>query len=310
MRTVRTVVGRDVMLAGIGVLTLLGLMILASALVTSLSAQAPAPQTFDVASVKPNTSGDGRVMLGFQPGGRFTATNVPLRLLIRTAYGVQDFQIVNAPAWIATERFDIQAKASDATSSGPEQMRPRLRALLAERFGLAVRNEMREMPIYNLVVARSDGRLGPKLTPSTTPCAPSPGERGRGRGDADERITIPLGRGPAGEPPPQTGPVPCGMRIGPGQITGGGQISQLVTSLAPLVGRVVSDKTGLSGNYDFELSWTPETPGNPNGAPAGGDAGGVSIFTALQEQLGLKLDSERSSVDVLVIDNVSRPTPD
>jgi uncharacterized protein (TIGR03435 family) len=134
-----------------------------------LRAQAPqasaAGPVFEVASIKPNNSGDGRVMMGIQPGGRFTATNVPLRLLIRNAYQLQDFQIVGAPGWIASERYDIVAKAEDGTPietptldrTAPSRVQLMLRALLAERFQLAVHNETRELPIFALVLARSDG---------------------------------------------------------------------------------------------------------------------------------------------------------
>ena len=147
--------------------------------------RAQAPQTsaagpaFEVASIKPNNSGDGRVMLGIQPGGRFTATNVTLRLLIRNAYQLQDFQIVGGPSWIASDRYDIVAKAEDGAPAGdaePRSDRSRtgaqlmIRALLAERFQLVVHNETRELPIYALVVARSDGKLGRSCTSRRLDC--------------------------------------------------------------------------------------------------------------------------------------------
>lgn len=124
---------------------------------------------------------------------------------------------------------------------------------------------------------------------------------------------------PLPAPPTPGQPMVCGARMGPGMFSAGGtSLSQLATSLGVNVGRIVQDKTGLSGNYDVELSWTPERgagPGGPPGAatplgPGGADGSGVSIFTAVQEQLGLKLESQRGPVEVVVIDSVSQPTPD
>lgn len=273
--------------------------------------QAQPPQTaapaFEVASVKPNKSGDGRVMLGIQPGGRFTATNVPLRMLIRNAYLLQDSQLVGGPDWITSERFDIVAKAegnpapTQPGTAGPIQLM--MRTLLAERFKLTVHQDKRELPIYALVLARSDGRLGPQLRPSTVDCAAMFAARGRSGGP------------PLAPPAPGERPI-CGMRIGPGQMAGGGfPLSQLTTTLSQFVQRIVVDRTGLTGNFDLDLTWTPDQM--PQGPPPPGapplppiDPNGPSIFTALQEQLGLKLDSQRGPVDVLVIDHVEQPSPD
>lgn len=274
--------------------------------------RAQSPQTsapaFEVASVKLNNSGDGRVMLSQQPGGRFTATNVPLRLLIRNAYQLQDFQIVGAPSWINSERYDIVAKAEDGTPpetpsldrTGPSRIQLMMRSLLAERFQLVAHDETRELPIYALVVARSDGKLGPDLKKSEVDC----------------NALFAAGRGRGMPPPPPVGPPQgerpqCGVRIGPGNLAmGGAPMPQIANSLAMFVGRTVQDKTGLTGNYDATLTWTPDQmpqrpPGAPEPPPA--DPNGPSIFTALQEQLGLKLDSQKGPVHVLVIDRVERP---
>jgi uncharacterized protein (TIGR03435 family) len=271
---------------------------------------------FEVASIKPNKAGDNRVMLGVQPGGRFTATNVPLRLLIRNAYQLQDFQIVGGPSWMTSDRFDIVAKAesdgigdpfqSERTGE-PSRGQLMLRALLKERFKLEAHFEDRDMPIYALVPARADGKLGPQLKTSETDCDAI---RAAGRG-----------RGP-GAPPPPGGPgdpgtpMRCGIRVGPGNMAvGGSSMAQVANSLAMFAGRIVVDKTSLSGNYDFTLTWTPEQvaqrpPGAPeplfNGVPI--DPNGPSLFTAVQEQLGLKLESQRGPVKVLVIDRVEHPT--
>jgi uncharacterized protein (TIGR03435 family) len=260
---------------------------------------------FEVASVKSNTSGDGRVMIGVQPGGRYTATNVPLRFLIRNAYAIQDFQLVGAPDWIDSERFDIIAKAErdigpPIPGGPPSPLQLMLRSLLEDRFRLALHRDTRELPIYALVLARPDGKLGPQLQPSKTDCSALAGARGR--------------NGLPPDPPSTSGRPPCGMRMMPGQLAAGGfPISQLAQQLSQSAQRVVIDRTGLTGNYDFDLKWTPDQlpQGAPPGAPAPAiDPNGPSLFTAVQEQLGLKLESTKGPVEVLVVDRVERPTPD
>lgn len=264
---------------------------------------AGSPAEFDVASVKPNKGGDNRVMMGMQPGGRFSGTNVNLRQLMTLAYRIQPFQLVNAPGWADSDRFDIAAKGQGNPT--PEDMQSMLRGLLADRFGLVVHTETREMPVYALTLARADGRLGPKLKESTTDCA-APLGRGRSGGAA----------APPPGPAPSGAPMACGMRVGPGSVTAGGMaLSQLATSLAPMTGRVIEDRTGLTARYDLELSWTPDQGMGPGGPPRDAPAppssdGGGSLFTAMQEQLGLKLESTRGQVTVIVIDKVSPPTPD
>jgi bla regulator protein BlaR1 len=277
----------------------------------SRSADASSP-AFEVASVKPNKSGDGRILLGMQPGGRFTATNVPLRELIRMACGIQSFQIVGGPDWIGSERFDVLAKAEgdppppSVPGGPPGPMLMMLRSLLAERFKLAAHNETRELPIYSMVMARPDRRLGPRLSVAQADCAAIAAAARRG--------------GPPPTPPPGERPR-CGMMIGPGNISAGGvPIAQLATMLSMRVSRVVLDRTELTGNFDFTLDFTPEqlpkrAPGTPADQPirmngVDIDPDGASIFTALQEQLGLKLESTRGPVEVLVIDRVEQPTPD
>jgi len=295
-----------------------GIAFAAAPLIASQTQAPPSLPQFEVASIKPNKSGDNRVMLGVQPGGRFTATNVTARMLIRNAYQLQDFQIVGGPSWLTSDHFDILAKAEgdglgdpfQSPGNGqPSRGQLMLRALLADRFKLVVHNEDREMPIYALVLARPDGKLGPQLTKSETDCAALMAA-GRGRG-----------RGPMPPPPPDGragagGPMQCGIRIGPGNMAvGGSPMSQVANALAMFAGRIVADKTGLAGNYDFQLTWTPDQmaqrpPGAPdpqiNGVPI--DPNGPSLFTAVQEQLGLKLDSQRGPVAVLVIDRVEHPT--
>ena len=268
-------------------------------------AQSPAPlPSFEVASVRPNTTGDGRVMMSIQPGGRFTATNVELRVLIRTAFNVQDFQIVGAPDWARGARYDIVAKAESDLQLGPTGGAPgpaqlMLQSLLAERFNLRTHRETREMPIYALVLAREDGRLGPNIR----------------RSDVDCDAMFAARRG--GPPPPPPGPVErplCGVRFSLGSLSGGMPLRQLAGSLANVVQRVVVDRTGLTGDYSLDLTFTPEQlpqgPPPPGAPPPRFDPNGPSIFTALQEQLGLKLESTRGEVEVLVVDRLERPTPD
>jgi uncharacterized protein (TIGR03435 family) len=282
-------------------------------------AAAPA---FEVASIKPNNSGDGRVMLGNQPG-RFTATNVTLRMLIRNAYQLQDFQISGGPGWLTSDHFDIVAKIESTVQDsinaarggigpsvpgqGPNPLQLMVRSLLAERFKLVVHTEAREQPIYALVLARTDGKLGPDLKKSEVDCA--------------ALIAAARGRGPATPPPgpPQPGDrMPCGIRIGPGNMAvGGSTLAQFANNLGMFVGRVVVDRTGLSGTYDMTLTWTPDqmparAPGTATDQPirfngVDIDPNGPSIFTAVQEQLGLKLDAQKGPVETLVIDRAEKP---
>ena len=295
--------------------------------------RAQAAPTFEVASIKPNKGSDGRVGMMMQPGGRYTATNVTLAMLISNAYqlqggrgggpGAPNPQIINAPSWINTERYDITAKA-DADVQ-PNQFPELLKSLLADRFKLAAHKESREFPVYDLMLARADGKLGPALKPVPADCAAMIAARGRGGrpggpGGAGERGG-PGGpgagaRGPIAPPEPGQ-PMPCGMmRFGPGNmVSGGTDVAQIASSLTPWVGRNVVDKTGLTAGYAFELKWTPEQMPQGGGPPPGSgippiDPNGPSIFTAVQEQLGLKLESSKGPVDVVVIDHVEQPTPD
>ena len=285
----------------------------ALATATALAQTEPSSERpkFEVASVRPNTSGDNKVGIDIQPGGRATAVNAPLMMIIRSAYRLQEFQLVGAPDWVLSARYDITAKADrefpppvPGGEISPAQLM--FQSLLEERFKLTVHRETRELPMYALVVARPDGRLGPQLTPSTLDCAAINAARRSGT--------------PPSPPKPGERPL-CGIRIGFGQLTGTGfPLTNLASSLVQFVQRSVVDRTGLSGHYDFDLKWTPDQlPPRPAGMPADQrirvngveiDPNGPSIFTAVQEQLGLKLDAQRGPVEVLVIDHIERPTPD
>jgi uncharacterized protein (TIGR03435 family) len=279
--------------------TVAALFALATAQIAHTASQANRDLFFEVASVKPNR-GDGPTESGTQPGGRVTMINVPVRMLIRSAYQVQDEQIVDAPNWINTEHFDVVAKAAAEiprpTPDNPGPLPSLMRSLLVERFKLAVHRETREFPAYALRLARRDGKLGPQLHRSTADCAAIAAARG----------------GSAGPPPSGTDRPRCGIRAAGGEMIAGGlPLSQLASLLSSMVQRVVIDKTGLTGIFDFELKWTPDrTPPGTPASTAPGDPDAPSIFTALQEQLGLKLESAKNPVEVLVVDHVERPTPD
>jgi len=243
--------------------------------------------TFEVASIKPNTSGSRSSSTRNLPvGAFFTGTNVTLRQLILISYRLRGLQLSGGPAWVDSDRFDVDARAAENVPA--DQIRAMVRALLADRFKLVVHNETREQPIYALVPARPDGRLGPKIKASSLDC------------------TSPT------TPSPQPASNPCGTTSNVsnegGVMTGGGRsMADLATALASFVtDRMVIDRTGLSGAYDFELRWTPDNLQSPNAANTS-DA--PSIFSALQEQLGLKLEAQRGPVEFLLIDSVAKPTP-
>jgi uncharacterized protein (TIGR03435 family) len=275
--------------------------------VSVLRAQAPAPDTqpptFEVASIKQNKSGEnGGVMTGLLTS-QFKATNVLLRQFITFAYQIQGFQIEGGPSWITSDRFDIVAKAEgnpppQVPGGPPGPLRMMLRTLLADRFKLILHHQTKELPIYALVMPRADGTLGPQLRRSDTDCA---------------AIRAAINRG--GAPPLLSGDRPlCGITVRPGRVAAGGlPLSQLAASLSQELQRMVVDHTGLMGNFDLTLTWTPDQmpqgpPGGPDLPPI--DPNGPSFFTALQEQLGLKLESTKGPVDVLVIEHVEQPTPD
>jgi uncharacterized protein (TIGR03435 family) len=271
---------------------------IALTLVLSGPLWAQAPASFEVASIKPNKSGDFRRGMGPEPGGRFGAINVGLRDLVALAYSVAnadaDARVIGGPDWIARERFDITAKA--AVAMEPSQYPPLVKALLIERFKLEAHEEMRDMPAYALVRARADGSPGPQLQKSDVDC------------DARRAAA----RGGAPLPQPASGPVCTGGTI-PGTITAAAlSLGSLAGSLARFVGRPVVDETGLTGYYNFALRWTPDQPiqSRPGELEPVIDPNGPSLQTALLEQLSLKLESRRVPMRVVVIDQAELPAPD
>lgn len=248
--------------------------------------------TFDVASVKRNPSGDVYGTAGLQPGGRFVMVNSPVLRLIRAAYSdLNPAQIVGAPEWVNTERYDVAATAGRETSA-PEMERM-LRGLLAERFKLRTHFESRDQDAFALVRATEIGPPPLQLRQVRVDCVTLTAQPGTSSN---------LPRSNNGAPP--CGLVHDGQKLAAGGIT----MAQFARTLTPLVGRPIVDRTGLVSHYEFTLEYATRE-GNAAGVPAANDSR-PSIIAALQEQLGLRLDSRRMSVDVLVIDSVDRPGPD
>lgn len=245
---------------------------------------------FEVASVRANTSGSPwPYSMRWFPDGRFRATNMTARRLIELAYDLRtDHQLMGAPGWIASERFDIEAIPA-ATMPRPQQ-RLMLQGLLRDRFGLVVREQPVDVPIYALVRTRPDATLPPTLRESTANCTV---ER------VDPSI---LERQLRPEPPADS---PCGgMRLGHGRLLSrAGHLSALAAMLRTTAGRRVRDRTGLTGRYDFELTWSVDPLAGNDTALAN-----AGIFTAIQE-LGLKLQPALSSEQGYVIERIERPTP-
>jgi uncharacterized protein (TIGR03435 family) len=250
--------------------------LLAVAIVSLLEAQSPTRPEFEVASLKPNPSGNSGFAIRAMPAG-LNATNISLKRLIALGYSVTDYQIFGDLPWLESQRFDLEAKATHLTAL-PE-LRLMTQSLLDERFKLKFHREPRELPIYSLTLVKS-GVKGPNLVDAPSePC-----------------------------PPPTAATVRCGtVSPGAGRIIGErGRISQLADRLSTMLGRTVVDKTGLTGAYDINLTFAPD-PGLqlPGGPPA--DPGGPSLFTAIQEQLGLKLQAGKGPVEVIVVDSAETP---
>ena len=250
---------------------------------------------FEVTSIKPNTTGRGFEGLHFRRDN-FSATGVSLQELITTAYEQQAFEIFGAPSWATSDRFDIAATMGPSIT--PDQNRRLLRALLAERFSLVVHEEQREMPVFSMVIARADGTLGARLRRFEGECG-DPSKLG------------PPPNATFGMPTQSSGPQWCLAFSGMGRLSAQGTpLSDLTTILArfPAVRRRVLDRTGLTGRFDFDLEWTPFVTPGPVSPGVPSDAG-PTLFTALQEQLGLKLESTKETIEVLVIDSVNQPSP-
>jgi bla regulator protein blaR1 len=271
-------------------------------------ARSDATLVFEAASVKPNHSRncdrDGTLA-----GGRFVMTCSTLRELVVFAYPRQDGRVrsdsefAGGPSWISADRFDVVANAPagqgvgvDAANSGAgaatpavlsaiDRIRQMAQAMLVDRFTLRVHHESRELAVYDLRMDRNDRAPGPQLKKVDVDCVSQP----RGRGQL------------------------CGgfRTLGPGHIVGGAMTMPLLAQYLEIpVSRNVLDRTGLHGTFDLELQYTPERPQIRGPDTPAVDPTGVSVFTALREQLGLKLESAKTPIDVLVIDKAEKPTPD
>jgi bla regulator protein blaR1 len=234
---------------------------------------------FEVASIKRNVSVNQLSSMNGEPGGRMAVTNHTLLNIIRQVYRLQRYQVVGGPDWVDKDHWDILAKA--AGDAPFDQLLKMMEPLLADRFKLLTHREAREMPVYALVLTRPDGRLGPQVKPSMVDC---------------EAIAAAAKSG--GTPPPAVGGGPrCGININNNQLRmSAKRMTDLARNLSIMTDRFVVDRTGLNGIFDLELQWN--------------EVDGPSLATAMQEQLGLKLDTQRAIVDVLVIDSAQRPAQD
>lgn len=229
--------------------------------------------SFDVASIRQNKSGDVAGNFATSPGG-YTISNYSLLRLISVAYQMQEFQIAGGPSWINTDRFDVIAKASEGSRPSRQDLLLMLQSLLAERFHLQVRREKRLGPVYSLVVARRDGALGEHLRP-VVDCTVAP---------------LPI----------RQDPDKCSMRYERGGVhMRGMSLDPLVKLVMSIVRRTVVDRTRLTGGFDYDLVYSLDPQ----------DSTAPSISTALQDQLGLRLVSEKGPVDTLVIEQADHPTP-
>ena len=247
----------------------------------SVPAASSQPVSFEVASIKLNKSGSGGSSTHFNHG-RFLGTNIGIKGLIQyEAYKIPEPQILGGPEWLNSERFDIEAKVDEATTAQLEKLgqeerdqleQQLMQQLLADRFKLSVHWETKDQPVYALVVAKG----GAKLTPAKDTSRNSGTSSNRGNLKATN-VTM-------------------------------ARLAETLTRIQNReLGRIVVDKTGIEGRYDLTLQWTPEDGSSSNASNDSGNSG-PSIFTALQEQLGLKLESSKGPVKTLVIDHVEQPS--
>jgi uncharacterized protein (TIGR03435 family) len=258
-------------------------------------AQDSRPQ-FEVASVKPAAPDARGMWIRPGPGGGISISNLTLKEMITIAWRIFSFQVSGGPGWADSIRYDVVAKPETKGAFSENWLM--LQALLADRFQLVMHVETKEMPVYALVIARKDGKLGPGLveTKEGSCAAPEPNQ-----------------------PPPPVKPgekrqLPCGsMMMSPRSVAGSdNKVAELAQSLSRLLGRTVIDKTGLTAKYNYTLEWTPDESQAfqlpPDAPKPAADASGPSLFSALQEQLGLKLESEKGPVEIHVIDRTEKPS--
>jgi uncharacterized protein (TIGR03435 family) len=265
---------------------------------SGLIAQTDARPQFEVASIKP-AAPDARGMgVRFSPGGRVNITNMPLKELIVIAWRIQPFQISGGPPWLESAHFDISAKPE--TKPKQSELPLLLQSLLEDRFQLAFHRENKEMPIYGLVLARKDGKLGPNLVESKEGTCTQPDP------------TRPPPPPAPGQPPPR---ICGGMMMGLSRLNAVGvPVANLAPMLSRMLGRTVVDQTGLTGKFDISMEWVPDEtqalqlPPDAPRPPPPSDPSGPSLFTALHEQLGLKLESQKGPVEMFVIERAEKPS--
>jgi len=290
-----------------------GMEAMVSAILLAIAAcglfgQSDVAPRFEVASVKLNTGDRSGMRVRVLPGGGLMAQNASLQLLMQNAYTLQAFQIVGGPGWMQSEGYNIEAKG-DGKPASRDQVFLKLRSLLEDRFQLKVHRETKELPVYALTVAKN----GPKLQqPKEGGCFP-----------VDANGPTPPPRPPAAGGQPQV--FPCGSVGVMGESSGvrmqGGKVpmAEFIRILSMVMGRPVVDRSGYTQTFDLILDFTPDQAvaglprpmgaGDPGSPPAAADpTAPPPIFSAIQEQLGLKLDSTKGPVEVLVIDHVERPS--
>jgi uncharacterized protein (TIGR03435 family) len=263
--------------------------------------QTPSPTAhpaFEVASIKPNSSGGNAAYIQPLPGSRLVLKNFAVLQLILSAYGLQSYQISGDPPWIGTDHYDIEAK-SEGNASVQQMEGPMLRALLEDRFKLMLHRETRQLPVYELTVAKSgvklerskEGSCIPYSVDAPPPPAPAPGA---------PRLNY------CGYP--RSGVEGLNRTLDGAGVSMAVLASRLSLNYSTQLGRTVIDRTALTGTFDVHLKWTAEASAGAAGPGTADDPAGPSLFTALQEQLGLKLESAKGPVEVLVIDHVEKPS--
>jgi len=275
------------------------LLLAGIAFATAGASQAQTPSVhagFEVASVRPTANADGQSLFQAVPG-RLRLTNLTLRRLILNAYAVQDYQLAGDPSWVTSEHYDIQATSAGNTSV--QQMEgPMFQDLLEERFKLTLHRETRQLPIYELAV----GKSGVKLQLSTE--------------GSCTRYSVDSPPPPALTPGQPNGNF-CGLHLSVDGLNRtldgkGVALAEVATTLSRTytsnIGRNVIDRTGLTGTFDVHLKWAIDPLTSPAAPGAAQDIAGPSLPTALQEQLGLRLESTKGPVEVIVIDHIERPS--
>ena len=256
--------------------------LLAVCAVTLAHAQAASPPPYVASPMRRTVDEANRGGTGFRPGS-FVMSGGTIRQIFAIAYPSEGLDPISAPGWMLTERYDLVVRF-ERERLASEELQAVFREIFATQLKLKVHYERRDTPTYNMVVARSDGRLGPGVRKLDVDC--------NARADAARRgETVPR------LPPAANGVAACQSKVGNGNVLSGGmRFAQLAATVRNPAGRLIVDKTGLDGFYEFSVTYaTVATPDNPN------------IFTAFQEQLGLRLEPSTTAVEVVVIDHIERP---